>query len=88
MGEWEWDLQRATYVHTQLLHVDIEYVVAGVYMRGKGRQNPTRKLFSYNADLEGGRRNRKGNRERERERKAEGGGERMIHLSLLSIYHY
>ena len=61
MGEWEWDYQRATYIHSQLLHVDIENVVARVDVRGEGGQHSTRQLLRYNADLEGG-------RERERER--------------------
>ena len=65
MGEWELDYERATYIHSQLLHVDIEYVVARVDVRGEGGQYSTRQLLSYNADLEGG-------REREREREREG----------------
>ena len=55
-------LWRAPYVHSQLLHVDIEYVVARVNVRGECGQDTTRQLLSHNADLGGG------ERERERER--------------------
>ena len=43
---------RSTHIHTQFLHVDIEYVVSGVNVGGEGSQHSTRQLLCYNANLE------------------------------------